>query len=182
METEQIQEEQINPIEVPTEHNPPEFVEVELTKEEIESRKITLMSCKLNNANYERQLKNYEKQLDLQLPKRLFEDMIKELKDNIENRKFMKQDGTMKEATDSEVELMKLTLEDYQDMYDKDEPMQDLRLKIWQQRELSKRPDFAGKQIHLLEKIIKTGKEEMLKQRAINEGRYKEQPPTPYIG
>lgn len=151
-----------------------EIVEVDLSVEQLEEKKIHLLSCELNKEDSDMQLQEYISQLDMKLPARLLEDSIERMKKDIEEKKFRsanQQTGEEKlsDATEAELDLMRIKLVSMENTKKLDIPMRDLRLRIHMLRKQKESIDAPENQITKLEREIKTKKASVPKSRADKE-------------
>jgi ribosomal protein L14E/L6E/L27E len=134
---------------------------VKMSPEEIEEKKLFLMGAKLNKLDSDIQLEELEEQLAQEIPKKMLEDSIKEIKEDIKNKVIRRQtkEGYEKnnEASEADVELMKIKLKSLLKMQKADLPMGDLRYQIAKLRSQKERIDSPEKQIKKLEKELREG-------------------------
>ena len=134
---------------------------VKMSPEEIEEKKLFLMGAKLNKVDSDIQLEELEEQLAQQIPKRMLEDSIKEIKEDIKNKVIRRQtkEGYEKttDASEADVALMKIKLKSLLKMQKADLPMGDLRYQIAKLRSQKERIDSPEKQIKKLEKELREG-------------------------
>lgn len=134
---------------------------VKMSPEEIEEKKLFLMGAKLNKVDSDIQLEELEEQLAQQIPKKMLEDSIKEIKEDIKNKVIRRQtkDGYEKitDASEADVALMKIKLKSLLKMQKADLPMGDLRYQIAKLRSQKERIDSPEKQIKKLEKELREG-------------------------
>jgi len=144
------------------EEKQPDLIEVDLTPEQLIEKRNHLENCKMSKDDSDLTLEKYEAQLDAQLPIKLLDDSIKEIKKNLAEKKFKNRsaNGTEseKDATDAELEVMKIELKSMEKMKKLDLPMRDLRLRIAQLKRQKEAFDAPEQQIHKLEREIKTKK------------------------
>jgi hypothetical protein len=153
-----------------------ELVEVDLTDEMLEEKKIQLLSMTLQKDDSDLQLGELTAQLDGQIPKKLLQDAIDRIESDIKEKRFRttNQQGSEKleDATEAEIELMKIKLMTMNKQKELDMPMRDLRYRVYvlnKQKEMSDSPE---KQVPKLLREIKTKKSFMPKKRAEREMGY----------
>ena len=139
-----------------------EFVDVALDDEGLEEKKMMLESAKLNKDDSDIQLDEMERKLDSKLPLRLLEDTIKQTEEDLKNKVFRRRGPNgdfLTDATEAEMDLMKISLESMKKMRKLDIPMRDLRFQINSLRRQKKAVDAPEQQIKKLEKEIRNKKE-----------------------
>lgn len=136
-----------------------QLAQVKLDEEALAERRRMLDSAKIQKDGTDLQLEELEAQLDAQIPKRYLEENIAQLEEDLKNKQIRRtsQAGeTLEEATEADLDLMKIKLKSNKKALKLDLPMRDLRLKISELRAQKARFDAPEQQIKKLEKEIKS--------------------------
>jgi hypothetical protein len=138
-----------------------QFIEVELSEEELVEKKLMLDDCEISKDETDTQLAELEKRLDSRIDARfLDEDIAKLEKDISENKNKQGED-----ASEADIAYMNIQLETLKKHKELDIPMRKLRQNIAQLRYTKNRPDAKEQQIKKLQKEIREKKATTLKSR-----------------
>jgi hypothetical protein len=138
-----------------------QFTEVELTEEELEEKKLMLEDCEISKDETDTQLAELERRLDSRIDAKFLDDDIAKLeKDISENKNKQGED-----ASEADIEYMKIQLETLKKHKELDIPMRKLRQNIAQLRYHKNRPDAKEKQIKKLQREIREKKATTLRSR-----------------
>jgi len=146
--------EDVNVITSETTQKPFEFVQRELSDDELTEKKLQLMDAKLSKEKSDLALAEMERQLDAKVPLKFIDDDIKGLEEDIAN-KVKKGENGKEPATESDIEYMNIRLEFLKKTRELEIPMKELRLNIQSLRHNKERFDSKENQIKKLEKEIR---------------------------
>ena len=124
--------------------------------DELVDAKLQLAHCEMQKDETDLSLEEMEKQLDVKLPTRLLNEDIKRLEGDLKDGKVMDGFGKKVDATDADMDNMKIALEKFKKTKKLDIPSRKLRQAINQLREAKARPDAPELQIKKLKKNIRT--------------------------
>ncbi|MFW9853343.1 MAG: hypothetical protein ACFFDS_10380 [Candidatus Thorarchaeota archaeon] len=131
------------------------FKKIKMDEEIFREKKRFLTACEINHSTMENNIAELEEQLDLDLPTRLLDDDIKKLEDQIKRKVGMNAYGNEIEATDADIDMMKIVLKKYKKEKKLGLPKKKLRLEIMKLKDAQEMPDAPAKQIKLLKKEIR---------------------------
>jgi len=134
-----------------------EFKKTQMAEEQMVERKLMLQVAKISKDDTDLQLKLLETQLDSEIPSKLIQEDIENLRSDIEGEKVIDKFGNEVDASEVDIEVMKITLGSLEDQLKADLPMRKLRNQISNLRASKKRIDAPENQIKKLEKEIRTG-------------------------
>jgi hypothetical protein len=141
-----------------------QFIEVELSEEELEEKKLMLEDCEISKDETDTQLAELEKRLDARIDARFLDEDISKLEKDISEKK----NKSGEDATEADIAYMNIQLETLKKHKKLDIPMRKLRQNIAQLRYTKNRPDAKEKQIKKLQKEIREKKATTLKSRVNN--------------
>jgi hypothetical protein len=163
-------------IKVMDETSPYEYVDRDLTEEELTEKKLQLIQAEIHKDKTDIDLAEMEKQLDSKLPSVFLDDDIKSVEEDITNKTKNDKDGKKIPATEGDLEYMKNKLVSLKKSKELDVPMRELRYAIQELRYKKNRYDAPEKQIKKLQKEIRERRETTLSTRV------KGEPESSYIG
>lgn len=131
------------------------FKKVQMTDEELGEAKLHLAHCKMQKDESDIILLEMEETLDKGLGKKLLEDDIEKLTEDIDSKTVYDNWGKTVDATEADIERMKITLNKFKKQKELDIPSRQIRNKINQLRDAKIRPDAPELQIKKLEKQIR---------------------------
>ena len=126
-----------------------------MTEEDIREKKLQLAYCKIQKDDSDITLKEMEDTLDADLASRLLDDDIAKITEDIEDKVIYDSYGKKIDATDADIDRMKITLVKFVTQKDLDIPARQLRLKINQLRDAKERVDAPELQIKKLERELR---------------------------
>lgn len=145
-----------------------EYVDYPLDAKELKEKYMMLRKAEIdsdyNTLSYDEMIA----QLDANLPARLLQDSIDEMRKDLEEGMITKtRNGveTRTKATEAEIEMIKIKIKSLEKERDLNLPMRNLRLNISRFKESLDQPDSPGKQIPKLRKAIREKKETVLSTR-----------------
>jgi myosin heavy subunit len=138
------------------------FVERELTEEELKDKKLQLMHAENYKDKQELAIAEMEAQLDAKIPLRFLEDDIAKVEKDIESKSVKDDKGNVKEATEADLDYMKIRLNFLRKTKELDLPMRELRFSLLNAKIGMDRVDSPSKQIKKLEKEIRERRETTL--------------------
>lgn len=131
-----------------------DLVDIKLTNEEVEDKKLNLLDCELKKVESDLTLAEMMKQLELQIPNKFIQDDIKKTKDCIKNK--VSTEG--KPTSDADIDYLTIRLEFLEKTLKEDIPMMRLRLQINSLKMAKDRLDAPEKQIKKLQREIRERK------------------------
>lgn len=142
-----------------------EFVERDLDDEELEEKKLQLMNAEIYKDKQELSIKEMEAQLDANIPMKFLEDDIAKLESDIKAGVTKDKDGSEIEATEADLEYMKIRLKFLKESKKKDLPLRELRFSILSAKVAMNRVDSPSAQIKKLQAEIRKRRETTLASR-----------------
>jgi len=132
-----------------------ELEKIEMTDEELKEKKLQLEHAKISKDESDLIILEMEETLDAKLGTRLLKDDIVKIKEDIAEKVIYDSYGKKIDATDADIDRMKITLDKFKRQLKLDIPGRQLRFKINQLRDAKERIDAPEKQIKKLEKEIR---------------------------
>lgn len=132
-----------------------ELEKIQMTDEDIKDKKLQLAYCKIQKDDSDVTLKEMEDTLDADLATRLLDDDIAKITEDIKEKVIYDAYGKKIDATEADIDRMKITLAKFISQKELNIPARQLRLKVNQLRDAKERPDAPELQIKKLERELR---------------------------
>lgn len=142
-----------------------EFVVRDLDDDELTEKKLFLEHCEIQADRSTLAIEEMTAQMDSNIPMRMLDDDIATLEKDLKEKRYKNSKGDYEEATECDLDLMKIQLAILKKSKKLEIPMRELRFKIQDATYKKKRIDSPDNQIKKLKKEIRERKETTLASR-----------------